>query len=262
MQSQIDNIGYVTENRAIDIISKVGSLAMVGEIGVSRKEVSNFFGVSTKTISRILKSNSLEFKKYGVYLRSANYIREFAGDESVHCKTRDMYLFNRKHIMLFACHLSQTSDVAKRIIQYLIQVESNATKEDKMTAIFEQLIKWDELPDDCKTNVYMQGLNAVRESKGLIAFAESVGECASLISINDFAKTTYGTLGLGQKKLFQEMRFNGILSSQNRPYQCYLDRGYFEVVTRVINGKVIYQPMLTGRGEVFLFKKMKKLLGI
>ena len=62
--------------------------------------------------------------------------------------------------------------------------------------------------------------------------------------------------------MFQKMRFNGILSSQNRLYQCYLDRGYFEVVTRVINGRVIYQPMLTGKGEVWLFKRMKKILGV
>jgi len=81
----------------------------------------------------------------------------------------------------------------------------------------------------------------------------------NLISINDFAKTTYGTLGLGQKKLFQEMRFNGIFSSQNRPYQRYIKRGYFQVVTRVINGKVIYQPMLTGKGEVWLFKRLKNI---
>jgi len=92
--------------------------------------------------------------------------------------------------------------------------------------------------------------------------AENVSEATSLISINDFAKTTYGTLGLGQKKLFQEMRSNGILNSQNRSYQCYINAGYFEVVTRVINGRVIYQPMLTGKGEVFLFKKMRKILGI
>ena len=104
-------------------------------------------------------------------------------------------------------------------------------------------------------------MNAVRESKGLIAFAESVGECASLISINDFAKTTYATLGLGRNKLFREMRFNSILNHQNRPYQYYINMGYFEVITRVINGRVIYQPMLTGKGEIWLFKKMKNILG-
>jgi phage antirepressor YoqD-like protein len=81
----------------------------------------------------------------------------------------------------------------------------------------------------------------------MIAFAESVGECASLISINDFAKTTYGTFRLGQKKLFQEMRYNGILSSQNRPYQCYIKAGYFQVVTRVINGRIIYLQEIYNR---------------
>lgn len=238
---------------------------MVGEIAATKANVADFFEVSHRTIERVLETNREEFLMYGNYKKTKKEIKKRVTDKFFGTllpkRVSKVNLFNRKHIMLFACHLSQTSDVAKRIIQYLIQVESNATKEDKMTAIFEQLIKWDELPNDCRSTVYIQALNTVRESKGLIAFAESVGECASLISINDFAKTTYGTLGLGQKKLFQEMRFNGILSSQNRPYQCYLDRGYFEVVTRVINGRVIYQPMLTGKGEVWLFKKMKKVLG-
>lgn len=45
--------------------------------------------------------------------------------------------------MLFTCHLDQSSEIAKKIIHYLIQVESNATKEDKMIAIFERLIEWE-----------------------------------------------------------------------------------------------------------------------
>lgn len=73
--------------------------------------------------------------------------------------------------------------------------------------------------------------------------------------MNFFAKSTYGTLGLDQKKFFKEMRFNGILNHQNKPYQYYINMGYFVV----INGRVIYQPMLTGKGEIWLFKRMKKV---
>lgn len=57
----------------------------------------------------------------------------------------------------------------------------------------------------------------------------------SLISINDFAKTTYGTLKLEQRNLFREMMLNGILNSQTK---------------------------ITGKGEFQLFKRMKKILGV
>ncbi len=104
-------------------------------------------------------------------------------------------------------------------------------------------------------------MNELSKARGLVAFAESVSDSDTLISINDFAKTTCGTLGLGRNKLFQEMRFNGILSSQNRPYQYHIKAGYFQVVTRVINGKFLHQPMLTGKGEIWLLAKMKEILG-
>ncbi len=58
------------------------------------------------------------------------------------------------------------------------------------------------------------------------------------------------------------MRFNGILSHQNKPYQYYINMGYFVVVTKVINGKVIHQTKITGEGQIWLLAKMKTILGI
>ncbi|GLI56404.1 hypothetical protein PM10SUCC1_19180 [Propionigenium maris DSM 9537] len=266
MELQTYSMNSVTESRAMDIISRVGSLAMIGEIGATKKMVADFFKVSERTIERVLESSRSDFLMYGDYKKNRKDIKKQLTDKSVGTllpkRVSKINLFNRKHIMLFACHLGQSSYVAKNIIQYLIQVESNATKEDKMTAIFEQLIKWDELPDDSKPAIFMKAINSVRESKDQIAFAESVGESASLVSINDFAKATYGTLGLGQRKLFREMRFNGILNHQNKPYQYYINMGYFVVITKVINGKVIYQTKITGKGQVWLLAKMKMILGI
>ena len=67
---------------------------------------------------------------------------------------------------------------------------------------------------------------------------------------------------LGWGGFFKEIRFNGILNHQNRPYQYHIKAGYFQVVTRVIKGKVIHQSKLTGKGEIWLLAKMKKILGI
>ncbi len=256
MEFKSYNMDCVTDHRALEIISKVGSLAMIGEIGATKNSVADFFEVSPRTIERILKENRNSFLMYGEYKKSKNDIKKQVTDKFVGAllprKTSKVNLFNRKHIMLFACNLGQTSDVAKSIIQYLIQVESNASKEDKVTAVLEQLIKWNELPSSAHHTVYMNAMNAIRESKGLIAFAESVNDSTSLVSVNDFAKSNYETLGLGQKKLFSEMRIIDILDSQNKPYQYYINMGYFSVITRVFNSKIFYQPMLTGKGQVWL----------
>ncbi|WP_319369996.1 phage antirepressor KilAC domain-containing protein [uncultured Ilyobacter sp.] len=265
MEFKSYNMDCVTDHRALEIISKVGSLAMIGEIGATKNSVADFFEVSPRTIERILKENRNSFLMYGEYKKSKNDIQKQVTDKFVGTllptKTSNINLFNRKHIMLFACNLGQTSDVAKSIIQYLIQVESNASKEDKVTAVLEQLIKWNELPSSAHHTVYMNAMNAIRESKGLIAFAESVSDSTSLVSVNDFAKSNYETLGLGQKKLFSEMRIIDILDSQNKPYQYYINMGYFSVITRVFNSKIFYQPMLTGKGQVWLLDKMKYVFG-
>ena len=266
MEIQTYSIGYISDYRAMDIISKVGSLAMIGEIGATKDGIADFFEVSSRTVERVLEDNRHDFLKYGDFRKTKKQLKKLGSDKFVGSKIprkiTKINLFNRRQIMLFACYLSQSSDVANRVVQYLIEIESEVSKEDKMNAIFEQLIKWNELPEESRSTIYMQAINAIRESKGLIAFAERVCESDSLVSINDFAKSTYSTLGLGQKNLFKEMRFFGILNSQNKPYQYYINMGYFKAVTRVINGRVIYQPMLTGKGEIWLFNRMKKRLGI
>ena len=261
MELQTYSMNGVTENRAMGIISKVGSLAMIGEIGATKGSVADFFEVSPRSIERILEGNRRDFLMYGDYKKSRKDITKQVTDKSVGGllpkRISKINLFNRKHIMLFACHLGQSSDVAKKVIQYLIEVESSASKEDKVTAIFEQLIKWNELPESSRSTVYLQAINAIRESKGLIAFAESIEDTTSSISINDFAKATYSTLELGQKKLFKKLRVLGILNRKNIPYQYYINMGYFKVITHNIRGKIVYQPMLTGKGEIWLLNKMK-----
>ena len=104
-----------------------------------------------------------------------------------------------------------------------------------------------------------QTINELRKARDWLHWLKVWVSLTTLVSNNDFAKAAYGNLGLGQRKLFREMRFNNILNHQNRPYHCYVKSGYFQVVTRVINEKIIHQPMLTGKGEVWLLAKMKNI---
>ena len=266
MELQTYSLGYIDNNKAIEVFEKVKHLATIGDFGAPKYAVADYFEVSEKTLNRILKEHHSEFLQYGDYRINWKELKDFVRDKSVPYKvsrkTRKLNLFNRKHVLLFACYLNHTSEVAKQIVHYLIQVESSVSMETKIDALLSSLVHWDSLPSECRSSIYMQTINELRKARGLVAFAESVGESASLVSINDFAKATYRTLELGRNKLFREMRLNGILNHKNRPYHCYIKSGYFQVVTRVINCKVIHQPMLTGKGEVWLLPKMKKILGI
>ena len=266
MQSQAYSIGCVTENRAIDIISKVGSLAMVGEIGATKANVADFFDVGVRTIEKALEINRKEFLRYGNYKKTKKDIKKQVTDKSIGTlvpkNTSKINLFNRKHIMLFACHLNHLSEIAKRIVHYLIEAESLVSSETRLDALLMSLVRWDDLSSEERPMIYMQVMDEIKKAKPLVCFAESVGDTTNLVSINDFAKSTCKTLGLGKNKLFKEMRFDGILNSKNIPYQNFINSGYFEVITKTIANKTIHQSMVTGKGEIFLFNRMKKRLGI
>ena len=67
------------------------------------------------------------------------------------------------------------------------------------------------------------------ELKPKAEFYDDVAGSKSAISIAEVAKVL-GVKGLGRNKLFQVLRDNKILQSNNQPYQAYVDRGYFRVV--------------------------------
>ena len=75
-------------------------------------------------------------------------------------------------------------------------------------------------------------------------------------SIRDVAKV----LGTGQNRLFSWLRGQQILMADNRPYQEYLDRGYFRVIEQVWtdrqgNQHPTTETLVTGRGLIWLQKR-------
>ncbi|UZQ86007.1 phage antirepressor KilAC domain-containing protein [Thermoclostridium stercorarium] len=74
--------------------------------------------------------------------------------------------------------------------------------------------------------------------------------------------TTAKVLGWGRNKLFAELRQRKILMSDNRPYQRYIDAGYFVVKEKPIQmgGQVFNKPQtyVTAKGVSWLEKLLSK----
>lgn len=72
--------------------------------------------------------------------------------------------------------------------------------------------------------------------------------------------TAAKALSWGRNKLFAELRRRGILMSGNRPYQSYIDRGYFVVKEKPIDmgGTVFNKPQtyVTARGIDWLSREL------
>ena len=105
-------------------------------------------------------------------------------------------------------------------------------------------------------------IETIENQKPLVEFANVVGANDTLISIGNFSKVVEDEVGIdiGQNKLFKWLRDNKYLykrGSNNIPYQQYVNSGYFVLKESVKNGMVFNQTFITGKGQMYLLKKLK-----
>lgn len=70
--------------------------------------------------------------------------------------------------------------------------------------------------------------NQIEVMKPKAEFFDAVADSSDAIDIGSAAKVL--NMGIGRNRLFELMRNESILMSNNQPYQSYIDRGYFRTV--------------------------------
>lgn len=98
-------------------------------------------------------------------------------------------------------------------------------------------------------------LGKIEEDKPLVDFAETISKTSDSISIGDFAKLIKDEgIKLGRNKLFEWLRDNKYLMKDNKPYQKYIDNGYFEIIEYSYNtpygSKFGIKTLITGIGQI------------
>ncbi|MGL4670975.1 phage antirepressor KilAC domain-containing protein [Cetobacterium sp.] len=255
----ISLVNRLEEENIERILLKVGFLAFVKDIGVTKREVANYFGIGIRTIEKYLKENNKEFLKYGkTVFETKIFVTDEIVDYKISNKVRRLVLLNKKHILFLACLLANKSNIAKSVVKYLLELESKINDKIKSEALqiaFEGQYNEFELKNE---------IDRLKESlikaKPLIEFAEVIKGTDSEISLNDFAKSTYLKFKIGRNTLFKLLRDQKILTGKNRPFHKYIIREYFVLKLRVINGQIKYQPLLTGKGQVWLFSIIQKIM--
>jgi anti-repressor protein len=95
-----------------------------------------------------------------------------------------------------------------------------------------------------------------------VAFAEIVRAIDGVCHIGDVGKM----FRIGRTKFFKRLRDDGVLMSNNLPYQKYIDREYFTVIEQepYTDSKGVKHPtftaMVTGAGQVFLAKRYASIM--
>lgn len=115
------------------------------------------------------------------------------------------------------CLMSQT-EKGKQCRQYLIDLEKAWNTPEQVMAralrIADETIK--------SLTVDVERMKPKEE------FFDAVTDSKDAIPMGDVAKVL--DMGIGRNKLFEVLRNRGVLMADNRPYQKYIDSGYFRVV--------------------------------
>ncbi len=89
-------------------------------------------------------------------------------------------------------------------------------------------------------------------------FYDVVTQSDDELDMNDVAKIL--PLGFGRNTLFEQLRKIGILMSDNKPYQCFVDSGYFRCVEQMFKDakgktRVNVKTVVTQRGLHYIANK-------
>lgn len=118
-----------------------------------------------------------------------------------------------KHICMV-----QRTEKAKKVRQYLIELEKAWNTPELVMARALKL-----------ADKKIEGLEKkVLEMKPKAEFYDQVTDSKDAIDMKDCANVLH--MGIGRNKLFKFLRDQKILTENNRPYQEFVDRGYFRTV--------------------------------
>lgn len=101
-----------------------------------------------------------------------------------------------------------------------------------------------------------------QENAPLVAHAKAIAITDGIL-MADFAKLLCKNgVNVGQNRLFKWLRSEGYLMQGNKPYQHYVDRGYFETSASTIQtnhgAKEVTTTRITGKGQIALSDKITK----
>jgi anti-repressor protein len=184
-----------------------------GEYVITLKEITDLIGVRHNDAMRKVEDLSLEYG-FGT-LREIRIVYNDKGQEI------DTYIFTKKQAIAVGARLNTT--MLMKVINRLEELELN--KQFKLPQTFSEALRL--LADETEAKEQLQ-LQLIAQ-KPKVDFYEAVTGSKDTIDIGTVSKVL-NISGLGRTRLFSFLRENGILMSNNAPYQTYCDRGYFRVI--------------------------------
>jgi hypothetical protein len=125
----------------VDVLDKVKALALLPDgMHATTEMVASFYEVPVSTLDSLVAANRGELAENGRRVLKGTALQDFAtpfggvANLGLSPKTRSLAVFTRRAILNVGQLLTE-SDVARRVRTYLLEVEEQATPEQKSTAI-------------------------------------------------------------------------------------------------------------------------------
>lgn len=214
-------------------------------ITLSARELHEFLEVSTRYNDWIKRMVEYGFSENIDYQAITQKRVTAQGNEATYID-HEITLDMAKEIAMI-----QRNEKGKQARQYFIEVEKQWNSPEHIIA--RGLIESQKMIDNLNQRLL--------EQKPKVEFYDDVAGSKDAIEMAEVSKVL-GVKGMGRNNLFQFLREQQILQSNNQPYQTYVDRGYFRVVEQKYikpNGDtaINIKTLVYQRGVDFIRKKLK-----
>ena len=103
----------------------------------------------------------------------------------------------------------------------------------------------------------------IEQQKPLVSFANRVANSSDTIDMGELAKLcSKEGLKIGRNRLFEYLRQEKILMTNNNPYQRYIESKWFETIETVkstpYGDKIFIKTLVTGLGQIKIIERLKE----
>ena len=103
----------------------------------------------------------------------------------------------------------------------------------------------------------------IEQQKPLVTFANRVANSSDTIDMGELAKLcSKEGLKIGRNRLFEYLRQEKILMTNNNPYQKYIELKWFETIETVkstpYGDKIFIKTLVTGLGQIKIIERLKE----
>ena len=213
--------------------------------------VNNAKTMSSRQISVVVNSRHDSVKRTIERLAESSVISQppmVDGEKSANGIVEKLYMVNERDSYVVVAQLCP--EFTAKLVDYW-----QTTKSQQFTIP-------NSLPEALRLAADLAEQKAVLEAKvqadaPKVQFHDQVTEAINCQTVDEVAKV----LGTGKIRMFRWLRQEGFLMSDNKPYQSYLDRGYFKVIEAQYNDKkrgeshTYTKTLITGKGLAFIQKR-------